>query len=636
MTGDMTGNVKGNVTELQKAAAAAADNGDWLGYGAYADALWSRIQDALKADAKPGDLASDPLVVGVFGEWGAGKSKLLELIYQRAMLRNAQDSKAREQNPTPGTGLSKSKPFTLTVPVWFHPWKYEHEAHLGVPLLMHVQAALAEALGRASTPVEQLFADYKKANKWFGETTITAHEQAEKWSKLLANEFLQLGVGVAVGTLFTPAAGVAATAGIKWLEKTSTAVGEATAGMAKQNKNAKAAAVQSDVPLVSQDGSYYYKTHQHLRKLTRLKPLEQGKTSDIKNLDAVRSPVNINFVVFVDDLDRCLPEKAVQVLELIKTLFSVESFAFVLALDDEVIERGIGHRYKEYKLQDKKPEMPITGFEYLEKIVHLPFRLPALTRDLARLMIKKYEHEVEPDHALKWFDRPTPLRVGERLRNPEIGAKGGTDTAQEEADAGNPFNLMDLALAGFDAYVPRKLIRLVELVHQVSRIASERQRPLQVEGGGDVDVRVVLVLLMIQLFQPELSRILRRRPESFPMLLAAFSPRPNLGSSTEQPAADLADARLSDIDLWRWALAPRLKEAEPWNPPSQEQIYTYAVNRIAELHRSNSADRLNAEQIRLPIVRQQIEHRAAQRHVLRAQTGAIPGNKYGKQQLGPA
>ncbi len=68
-------------------------------------------------------------------------------------------------------------------------------------------------------------------------------------------------------------------------------------------------------------------------------------------------------MVFVDDLDRCLPEKSVAVLELIKTVFNVESFAFVLALDDEVIERGIGHRYEDYSFGNKKSEMPITGFE---------------------------------------------------------------------------------------------------------------------------------------------------------------------------------------------------------------------------------------------------------------------------------
>ncbi len=93
----------------------------------------------------PGTLGSDPLVIGVFGEWGAGKSKLLELIYRRAKVRNEADCTSRAF----GKG---DKALTLTVPVWFHPWKYEHEAHLGVPLLMHIREALGETLGATAAP----------------------------------------------------------------------------------------------------------------------------------------------------------------------------------------------------------------------------------------------------------------------------------------------------------------------------------------------------------------------------------------------------------------------------------------------------------------------------------------------------
>jgi|GEM_PF-4474641 len=121
------------------------DTDDWLGYGVYADALWARIESALVKDSVSGTLGSDPLVIGVFGEWGAGKSKLLELIYRRAKVRNEADCTSRAF----GKG---DKALTLTVPVWFHPWKYEHEAHLGVPLLMHIREALGETLGATAAP----------------------------------------------------------------------------------------------------------------------------------------------------------------------------------------------------------------------------------------------------------------------------------------------------------------------------------------------------------------------------------------------------------------------------------------------------------------------------------------------------
>ena len=50
---------------------------DPLGYDVYAKTLWARIQTALNKDEGGKPLGDDPLVVGIFGEWGAGKSYLL-------------------------------------------------------------------------------------------------------------------------------------------------------------------------------------------------------------------------------------------------------------------------------------------------------------------------------------------------------------------------------------------------------------------------------------------------------------------------------------------------------------------------------------------------------------------------------
>ncbi len=53
-------------------------------------------------------------------------------------------------------------------------------------------------------------------------------------------------------------------------------------------------------------------------------------------------------VVFVDDLDRCLPEKAVEVLEAIKLFVDAPGCVFVLGLDQAVIARGIEIKYREF------------------------------------------------------------------------------------------------------------------------------------------------------------------------------------------------------------------------------------------------------------------------------------------------
>jgi hypothetical protein len=47
---------------------------DYLGYGVYAQTLWNRIEAALNKDqGNPKQLGDDPLVVGIFGEWGGGE-----------------------------------------------------------------------------------------------------------------------------------------------------------------------------------------------------------------------------------------------------------------------------------------------------------------------------------------------------------------------------------------------------------------------------------------------------------------------------------------------------------------------------------------------------------------------------------
>ena len=51
-------------------------------------------------------------------------------------------------------------------------------------------------------------------------------------------------------------------------------------------------------------------------------------------------------VVFVDDLDRCLPENALQVLESMKLFFDIKGFVFVVGLDQRVIEQAVELRYQ--------------------------------------------------------------------------------------------------------------------------------------------------------------------------------------------------------------------------------------------------------------------------------------------------
>lgn len=74
-------------------------------------------------------------------------------------------------------------------------------------------------------------------------------------------------------------------------------------------------------------------------------------------------------VVFIDDLDRVAPVKAIEILEVMKVFMDVPGCVFVLACDYDVVKRGLKDKFKveESELQDRS---------FFDKIVQLPFNMP--------------------------------------------------------------------------------------------------------------------------------------------------------------------------------------------------------------------------------------------------------------------
>ncbi len=78
-------------------------------------------------------------------------------------------------------------------------------------------------------------------------------------------------------------------------------------------------------------------------------------------------------VVFIDDLDRCLPPHIIDTLEAMRLFLAVPKTAFILGADERIIRHAIASRYPELSGQAID-----IGRDYLEKIVQFPLRLPAL------------------------------------------------------------------------------------------------------------------------------------------------------------------------------------------------------------------------------------------------------------------
>jgi hypothetical protein len=80
------------------------------------------------------------------------------------------------------------------------------------------------------------------------------------------------------------------------------------------------------------------------------------------------------FILFIDDLDRCDHKKAVEVLQAIMLLLTDEDgapFVIFLGLDARVLVRAIEATYG-----DVLVKAGINGYEYLDKIVQVPFVIP--------------------------------------------------------------------------------------------------------------------------------------------------------------------------------------------------------------------------------------------------------------------
>jgi hypothetical protein len=133
-------------------------------------------------------------------------------------------------------------------------------------------------------------------------------------------------------------------------------------------------------------------------------------------------------VIFVDDLDRCLPGNALQVLESMKLFFDVEGCVFVVGLDQDIAERAIAAKYG--GAQD--PDMPgiASGSDYVKKLFQVPFALPPIL----------------------------PRQLQEYLANIEAGAQFGD--AQREDFQDNVRRHLRW-LPSEDSFNPREIKRLI-------------------------------------------------------------------------------------------------------------------------------------------------------------------------------
>ena len=262
-----------------------------------------------------------PLTIGVFGTWGSGKTSLMKMV----------------KNQLP-------KDFTVA---WFDAWKYDKEDTLWRAFILSVLTAVRSRV-KEGQPTEDL--DYL-------ETMLYRAIEIEKTGGVTI-DLAKLGGSVAKGVVQL---------GLSFIPG-----GAVLSEFVKKVQELGAESLTDEVT----DAIQRERTKIHIE---HVRFLEQFQSKFRVLVEQHISNNGGRLVIFVDDLDRCLPEKAIEVLEAIKLFIDVKDCVFVLGLDQGVIARGIEMKYKEFgdnKDADGQARFTIEGIKYLEKIIQLPFQIP--------------------------------------------------------------------------------------------------------------------------------------------------------------------------------------------------------------------------------------------------------------------
>jgi hypothetical protein len=120
---------------------------------------------------------------------------------------------------------------------------------------------------------------------------------------------------------------------------------------------------------------------------------------DAEGLDKLSDSID-RVILFIDDLDRCQPEKVVDVLQAVHLLLAYPLFAVVVGVDQRCLRQSLRIRFQGLltpmeKHESAEPsslvdrdEPAATPLDYLEKIFHIPFHLPPMTPHGFELLVQ--------------------------------------------------------------------------------------------------------------------------------------------------------------------------------------------------------------------------------------------------------
>ena len=456
------------------------------------------------------DRPDKPVTVGVHGDWGAGKSSVLEMIE---------------------AGFA-GEPRVLCLK--FNGWRFQGFEDAKIALIEGIVTGLIEKrplLTKASEQVKAVFRriDLLKVAKKAGGLAFTAA------TGIPSPDLVHMAVGAIEGLLADPAK------------------------LATKENAEKALDGVKDL----------------------LKPKGDNDSTNVpeeinafrKAFDDLLSKAGVDqLVVLIDDLDRCLPDTAIDTLEAVRLFVFTARTAFVVAADEAMIE---------YSVRKHFPELPDTSGPqsyaraYLEKLIQVPFRIPALgdteTRIYVTLLLVGAEIG-EDDPAFNALI----AKARERLKRPWIG--GALDPATVREALGDKASKASTALALSDQIGPILASGTQGNPRQIKRFLNAlilRQRTAEARGFGDeVKLPVLAKLMLAERFLPRLfdqvaaaaaASVDGKCPDLEALEAAVAQPKPAPKKTAEKTDAAKPAPKLEAVKggenalLGEWLSSPAIK-----------------------------------------------------------------------------
>ena len=269
---------------------------------------------------------------------------------------------------------------------------------------------------------------------------------------------------------------------------------------------------------------------------------------DAEGLDKLSDSID-RVVLFIDDLDRCQPEKVVDVLQAVHLLLAYPLFAVVVGVDQRCLKQSLRIRFQglltpvekheagEPSVLVDRDEPTATPLDYLEKIFHIPFHLPPMTpdgfadlvKDLTKPPPESKPQAPEPIDAnddrdpSSHLDHPVPASGAQETTptTPAVGATVEPDPGATKSSAPEPPPTVQTigsvplyaweckALQQYSGLIqtPRGAKRFLNTYRLVrAGLTSDEWDSFRELPGGPQEFRMAMLFLAVAAGQPSVAR----------------------------------------------------------------------------------------------------------------------------------